>query len=182
MVRLLSKGPRCPRTSWLQPAALRWLVKSELNSVTACNAHKVRRCGYTTCCNNPCCWRRRAKTESFYKHSQHACAAQRGKTERCGSPGGRQATPALLLGPLLAKKDFCWPVCYAYVYKAITGQTGMGPAMFFRLGTLADMQWSLNMMTALAEADQRKKDKVLLVAVDASESAYATYTPNGGFQ
>ncbi len=41
----------------------------------------------------------------------------------------------------------------------------MGPAMFFRLGTLADTQWCLNMMTALAEADQRKKDKVLLGAV-----------------
>ncbi len=64
----------------------------------------------------------------------------------------------------------------------MTGQTGMGPAMFCRLGTLADMQWCLNMMTAMAEANQRKKDKVLLVAVDASEYAYATYTPNGGFQ
>ena len=106
IVRLLSKGPRWSRTSWLQPMVLRWLVKSELNSVTACNAHKVRRCGYTTCCNNPCCWRRRAKTESFYKHSQYACAAQRGKTEHCGSPGGRQAAPALLLGPLLARERF----------------------------------------------------------------------------
>ena len=100
IVRLLSKGPRWSRTSWSQPTMLRWLVKSELNSVTACNARKVRRCGYTTCCNSPRCGRRRAKTESCYKHSQHACAAQRGKTELCGSPGGRQAAPALLLGPL----------------------------------------------------------------------------------
>lgn len=84
----------------------------------------------------------------------------------------------------LPENDFCWPVCCAYVYKGMTGQTGMGPAMFFRLDTLADMQWCLHMMTALAEAEdyQRKKDKVLLVAVDASEYAYATYTPDGGFQ
>ncbi len=37
------------------------------------------------------------------------------------------------------------------------------------------------MMTALAEAGQRKKDKVLLVAVDASEYAYMLSTlPMGG--
>ncbi len=80
--------------------------------------------------------------------SKHAQLSGENQT---ATPGGRQAAPAVLLGPLLARAMsmfVCIHVRYAYTYKAMTGQSRMGPAMFFRLSTLADMHndsigWSL---------------------------------------
>ena len=82
------------------------------------------------------------------------------------------ASPAVPLGPLLARA----------VYKAMTGQTGWDTVYPSARAALADIRCYLECLTAAAGGRWWKRSRALLVAGDASEYAYAAYTPNHEFQ
>lgn len=63
----------------------------------------------------------------------------------------------------------------------MTGQTGWDTLYPSQQAALADIQCYLDAITASEGSRWWKRDKALLVAGDASEYAFAAYTPNGEF-
>ena len=82
------------------------------------------------------------------------------------------ATPAVPLSPMYARS----------VYKAMQGLTGWDTVYPSQQAALADIQCYIDTLAASEGGSWWKRDKVLLVAGDASEFAFAAYTPNGEFR
>ena len=82
------------------------------------------------------------------------------------------AAPAVQLSPMFARA----------VYKAMTEQQGWDMLYPSQQAALADIQCFLDTLSVTAGAKWWKRAKALLVAGDASEYAFAAYTPDGQFQ
>ena len=125
---------------------------------------------WTQCSSASSCLRRSVKTSWPTASS----TATKSPTDSYAQLAGKiiAAAPAVRLGPLFARA----------VYKAMTGRASWDKIYPSEQAALADIECYLQTMAATAGANCWKQDKVLLVAGDASEDAYAAYTPNGESQ